>query len=270
MKAEKNDCFGLCSMGRIIQLILRTIRVFSLFLLYPGLTQEASGSENTPGDSSSFIFYFRDQSKILERFYGKNGAETEHRSAYQKKQTVPFIAISTNLLYLAGITPEPDWTGAIPNAEIAWYFGKRWSLNAGVSYAHFEKSNEDHEIRGLSSLALEPRIWLSGSNLYKGLYAGLYALTGDFDVKPNDLSPHGQTGTFQEGGLSLGYYLPFSQRWGVEAGVRAGYRTVDCDRYLCQGSHYYYQSTHTQDGIKLTGFSLLIVYRMGKSCKQIK
>lgn len=305
MKTEKNDCFGLCSMGRIIQLILRTIRVFSLFLLYPGLSQEASGSENTPGDSSSFIFHLRDQAKILERLSRENGAEvdrmdsvswvagrykqlpiatsdllsTNNKSAAESaikettnflQKSMSFLAIKTNLLYLAGITPEPDWTGAIPNAEIEWYFGKRWSLNAGVSYAYFRKNNTYHEIRGLSSLSLEPRIWLSDSKRYKGIYAGIYGLTGDFDVKRNELSSDGQTGTFREGGLSLGYYLPFSRHWGAEAGIRVGYRTVDCDRYHCQDSHDYYLSGYTQNDFKLTGFSLLIVYQLGKNRNQLK
>lgn len=185
----------------------------------------------------------------------------------EKKILFSFLSVKTNFFYWGGITPEFKWNGIIPNAELEWYYGNRWSLNVDVAYAYFEKNNVSKELWGLSSFSLEPRIWLSDSGLYHGFYGGVYGLTGDFDVKLNHLSTDGHTGAFKEVGISLGYYLPLTDHWGIEAGMRGGYRMIDCDRYIYQDPYFYYQSTSSQNGIKLTGMRLSIVYRFNKSSK---
>ncbi len=179
------------------------------------------------------------------------------------------ISVKSNLLYWVGITPETEYHEVLPNAELEWYFGKRWSLNADATYTYAKKSVVDKEIWGLSSIALEPRFWLRGNRRFTGFYAGVYGLTGDFDVKLNSISAHGYTGTFNEGGVSLGYFLPLTSRWGVEAGARFGYRMVDCDTYkYVEPNHYYKQSSFTQNDFKVTGIRLLVTYRLWNSAKK--
>lgn len=188
----------------------------------------------------------------------------------QNKEFHPIkFSVKSNLLYWVGITPETEYHEVLPNAEVEWYLGKRWSLNIDGTYTYAKKSVVDKEIWGLSSIALEPRFWLKGNRRFTGFYAGVYGLTGDFDVKLGSISPHGYTGTFNEGDVSLGYLLPLSSRLGVEAGVRFGYRMVDCDTYkYVDPNHYYKQSSFTQNDFKVTGIRLLVTYRLWNSSKK--
>jgi hypothetical protein len=98
----------------------------------------------------------------------------------------------------------------------------------------------------------------------------LYGLTGNFDLKENTISKKGHTGDLHEGGVSLGYYLPLSERWGLEAGIRVGYRKESGDFYYYDQPHFYYDSTYGQHGLKLTGIRLLLTYRLWKSTTEKK
>ncbi len=179
------------------------------------------------------------------------------------------FGIKTNLFYWAGITPELKHRDFIPNIELEWYFNRHWSLNVDGAYVYTHNYNNDQEQWGVSSIAMEPRFWLNGSNCFTGIYVGVYGLIGQFDVKLNTISEYGHTGDFHEGGISLGYYLPLSSRWGIEVGGRFGYRAVRGDIYrYVYPVHFYYDSSYTQNGLKLTGIRLLLTYRLGKFKKQ--
>lgn len=180
----------------------------------------------------------------------------------------PLIGVKTNLLYWAGLTPEVKQRDITPNLELEYYFSKRFSLNIDAAYTYMDKKNTEQELWGVSSFSVEPRFWLKGNRQYNGFYFGIYTQTGQFDVKLNAISAEGHTGAFHEGGFSLGYYLPISSRWGLEAGGRYGYRLLDGDVYTYElPGHFYYQSSFKNNGFKLTGLRLLLTYRLGKSIK---
>lgn len=177
-----------------------------------------------------------------------------------------FFGIKTNLFYWTGITPELKRRDFIPNAELEWCFGRHWSLNADGAYVYLHNHNADQEQWGVSSIAIEPRFWLNRNNCFTGVYIGGYGLIGQFDVKLNTISEYGHTGDFHEGGISMGYYLPLSSRWGIEVGGRFGYRAVSGDIYrYVYPRHFYYDSSYTQNGFKLTGIRLLLTYRLRRS-----
>lgn len=180
-----------------------------------------------------------------------------------------FFGIKTNLFYWAGITPELKRRDFIPNAELEWYFNRHWSMNVDGTYVYLHNHHADQEQWGVSSIAIEPRFWVNGDNCFTGIYVGIYGLIGQFDVRLNRISEKGHTGDFQEGGISLGYYLPLSLRWGIEAGGQFGYRTVSGDIYrYVYPKHFYYDSSYSQNGLKLTGIRLLLTCRLGRFKKQ--
>jgi hypothetical protein len=194
------------------------------------------------------------------------------KSVY-KKIGYPTLGIKTNLFYWAGIMPEVKQHFVTPNLELEYFFMDRWSFNVDGSFSYNTKNNDTQEVWIVSSLGVEPRCWLKPNGRYSGFYGGIYALYGAYDVKQNQISVDGYTGTFKEGGFSLGCYLPFSSRWGVEAGVRYGYRTTDIDIYtFCRTKtkdYFYYQSSTKKDGFQFTSFRLSVSYRFGKTITQI-
>lgn len=178
----------------------------------------------------------------------------------------PKLAIKTNLLYWAGVIPKVNYRYVTPNIELEYYFLKRFSVNVDGAYTYMAKDNAEQETWAASSIGVEPRIWLKSDNSFSGLYAGVYGLLGSFDVKLNKMSNIGYTGLFNEAGLSLGYYLPLSSRWGIEAGARYGFRKVNSDAYTSiplKKDHFLYQFSSTSNNFQFTGLRLIVSYRLG-------
>jgi Protein of unknown function (DUF3575) len=180
------------------------------------------------------------------------------------KSFTPFFSVKTNLLYWGGISPDLKRRDLTPNIEFEAFFAQRWSFNVDASYIHISKKNAEYEVWGVSSVGVEPRLWFNNNAHFNGFYCGVYGQKGDFDIKSPKKTPEGQTGIFNEAGVSLGLNFPFCSRWGLELGGRFGYRKVSYDTYRSEASANYYQSSFEQNGFRLTGIRLLLSYRFGK------
>lgn len=180
----------------------------------------------------------------------------------------PFIGVKTNFLYWGGITPDVQYKGVMPNLEVEWYIKKQISLNMELVYTYLEENNTNREMWGLSAVSIEPRYWLAKERQYSGWYAGCYGLIGDFDVKKNRMEADGDTGDFYEAGITMGYHLPISNRWGVELGTKIGYRTASGDTYYFDDPHYYRRTTFSENKLKVTGLRIMLVYRFHKNAKK--
>lgn len=184
-----------------------------------------------------------------------------------KRTFIPLIGLKTNLFYWGGITSEMRHRDITPNIELEYYFARKWSLNVDRAFTYLKKKNSYRRAWALSTIGIEPRFWLKSDGKFEHFYVGAYGLAGNFDVKLNSISADGHTGDFYEGGLSLGYYLPISSHWGLEAGGRYGYRSVSGDLYYFIDPHYCKQSSFKKNSLELTAIRLLVTYRFGKSVK---
>ena len=185
----------------------------------------------------------------------------------------PRFAVKTNLLYWVGYTPfsyegffnmEPAPTALrnmLPNIEIEYYFGGKISVAAEVAYMKHNYSEE--KWWKVSSYSLEPRFWLGGKDLYKGVFVGLFGQAGDFDINEEfDINNNGYTGTYYGGGLSLGYLLPIYRGFAVEVGVKGGYQIVNRDQYvLAPNGDYTFFGRDRIDGFRLLGANISLMYR---------
>jgi hypothetical protein len=182
----------------------------------------------------------------------------------------PIVGIQSNLLYWAGVTSDFDRHYMTPNVSLEYFLGKRWSINLEGIYTSTDKKNADNEIWANSDISLEPRYWLQGDQLFKGLFVGAYGLYGDFNVKLNSLSTaDGYTGNYYEGGLSLGYQLQIFEGFGMEFGVRGGYRHSSYDTYFIRDSHHYaIDKSLSKNELGLTGIHISLNYRIGKASKK--
>lgn len=204
----------------------------------------------------------------------------------------PIIAIKSNVLYWAGVTTEKEYQRATPNIELEYFFAKRWSVNADFAYADAQstmtinanpmtsyKSGKYVEKWFLKAFGLEPRYWFKPNHLFSQFFAGVYGSMGNYDLQPNNmpLGGHGKTGHYKETGISVGYYLPLTNRVGVEGGVRIGYRWLNGTDYIIARysetngfERYDYSFDYTKNNLKVTGVRLSVSYRFGniKSSKK--
>ncbi|MBP1613746.1 MAG: Immunoreactive 53 kDa antigen [Bacteroidetes bacterium] len=178
---------------------------------------------------------------------------------------LPLLAVKTNLLYLGGYSAELKKEYLTPNVEVEYFPAPHWSISGEYVYGVVETQGDDAHVWAPSSLSLEPRYWFfDRSGKHHWLYLGIYGLYGEFDELYSDAQDDGHTGSYYEGGLSAGCYIPFGSRLGVELGARLGYRSTDGAIYYYSNSHYYYKSSYTQSGLKATGFRVSVSYRFGK------
>jgi hypothetical protein len=242
-------------------------------------------SDNQGGTGMSLSYTLKPEAR--ERINASNQL-TEWRRAYETRSAAfskaknteiqqpvkipvyPVFAIHTNLLSWVGVNSSLDHFFSTPNVALEYYISKRWSVFAeGILLKH-DLNNADHEVWSHSSISLEPRIWLNGNGFHKGFYVGTYALDGDFNVKLNSLSKtNGYTGSYYEGGLSIGYQVPIVAGFGLEIGVRGGYRLSDYDTYFVRNNHHYaIDRSLSKSEFDLTGIRLSLNYRIGKASKK--
>jgi hypothetical protein len=85
-------------------------------------------------------------------------------------------------------------------------------------------------------LSPELRWWYCRS--YEGSFWGLHALAGQFNVHAIPLigmpEEYEYAGLLWGGGVSYGYHLPLSVRWGFEFTLGAGYVRMNYDKYECK------------------------------------
>ena len=177
----------------------------------------------------------------------------------------PVLSLKTNLLTWTGLTSEGKIASLRPNLALELFFARCWSLSASGEYSHWQ-GGTNHKFWGISGYSLEPRFWLLGDGTYRWLYLGAYGLLGDFDYQPShdgdsDRNGSSVTGTYWSAGLYLGLYFRLSRHWGLEAGLRGGYRDASGKAYDNEPPHAYYHHDFPSSHWGITGFNFSLTYR---------
>lgn len=192
--------------------------------------------------------------------------------------TRPFnLSIKTNLLPWCTLAPsvmlgngpvEFNKGSFMPNLELEYCFGERWSVDASFLYSYYTYGSDPDNLWGVSSLTLEPHFWLKGDDRFRWLWVGAFGQYGDFDVRGEKISSdglYGRTGKFASGGLAIGCMVPLGAGFCMETALQAGYRSVfggEKYRYDKVDDKNYQESLFNATGMMI-GFRLSIVYRIG-------
>lgn len=132
--------------------------------------------------------------------------------------------IKTNLLY--------DATATF-NLGLEIGLGTKTSLDISGNYNPWDFSNNKRWKHWM--VQPELRFWFC--ERFNGHFLGIHAHGGEFNLNKLDLSDnmknHNYQGEFYGGGLSYGYQLILSNRWGLEASIGAGYAHIEYDKYPC-------------------------------------
>lgn len=155
------------------------------------------------------------------------------------------------------MTPDFYYTAFTPNLSAEFFFARRWSAVASAAYADWDyDSGKCHW--GVSAYSLEPRFWVNGDGCYRWCYVSIYGQLGDFDNRSTDSGriaggTANCTGTYWEGGLSVGCYILLDAHWGIEAGLRGGYRASDTNAYDVEMPYYYFNRNFRENHFGVTG-----------------
>lgn len=185
--------------------------------------------------------------------------------AKDKRDFRPLLAVKTNLLYWATVMPDFKSYTFVPNLEIEYFFKERWSLAATGNYMKRGYGNGD--FYGISSWSVEPRWWFKGDGRFRWFYLGAYGQVGDYDAQNSRVANDGNTGTLWGAGLSLGAAIPFSDRFGLEVGIRGGYRRSNVRVYSHEAPDYFLDYETKDNHWGVTGIKASLYFRFGKGSK---
>ena len=133
----------------------------------------------------------------------------------------PWIAVKTNLLYDAAMTP---------NIEVERWMGKNngWSIMGEANFPWWQWHNK-MRVYEVAEGSVELRRWLGRRHLHAGSkklrpltghFLGLYAAGGYYDL---EWDGKGEQGDFYSAGLAYGYSCRLSRHWNMEFSLAAGY-----------------------------------------------
>jgi hypothetical protein len=178
----------------------------------------------------------------------------------------PKWGIKINLMHLAGFARGIDYSTLLPNLSIEHFFTRGFSVEAGMEYSNWSY-NSGKEFQGLSGYRIEPRLWLRHAKSLCCAYMGVFGQMGDFNLRRLRLDAvkgvDMLTGNYYEGGLSAGCYLPLSRHWGVDMGVRGGYRQTKGQAYEKKENGNVHLYERTSRSLRLTSIVLSLCYRWG-------
>ena len=188
-----------------------------------------------------------------------------------------YLAIKTNLLPWCTVVPSVRLgtgetkieTGSfMPNLALEYFFADRWSIAVSGMYSDFSYKNKVRDHWSVSSFSIEPRVWPLRPGEFVWLNTGLFGEYGDFDIRGSAIDPdkdilYGRTGRFRTAGASVGCLILFGKGFCMEAGVRAGYRSVSEGkkyRYDKMDDKNYLETRFSSTGFMI-GLNVCLVYR---------
>lgn len=190
-----------------------------------------------------------------------------------REDILPVVAIKTNIIPWAGITPEFERKTFMPNLAVEYFFAQQWSIEGAATYAYWNYDN-DKQFWGVSGYSIEPRYWpLSSDGLYKWLYVGAFGILGDFDIQSSDISDPNYipaysvasyTGTYWQAGLSVGCYIPLTRNLGVEIGIRGGYENASAKVYEPDTDGNFWREDDPKTRFGVMGANVSVSWRFGK------
>ncbi len=171
----------------------------------------------------------------------------------------PFMGFKTNLLYYPIL---------MPNIEVEYYIGRRWSVNAEYQIAWWQFPRHDRFYQ-IQTGGPEFRYWLRPDGRFTGHYFGVYGSMGLYDLKNGEKGY--MSNSLWSAGISWGYLLPLNGRLSLEFGLGVGYMQTSYEEYVRNyelGKHYDYLYTSKTSYFGPTKAKIGLVLRTGQKGKR--
>jgi hypothetical protein len=182
-----------------------------------------------------------------------------------KRSFRPLLVVKTNLVAAAGVSTEIKYRTPMPNLELEWLINERFSVAVAGLFEKFSIT-PGYDAWHTTAYTLEGRYRVWPRATYGGLYLGLYGRMGDYNIRRSAANaPTGNTGRYSATGLSVGYTLPLSNHWILEAGAACGYRHNRIKSYTHEApQENYIDDQRGKDKFELGDLFVRIGYRIGK------
>ncbi len=193
--------------------------------------QDASGEAKAPEAIQEQVtevisIYESDDASIAHVSSGSSD-ESVNPLTESSEKTHSILALKTNLLYYGLL---------LPNAELEWLINKHWSVAVEGNVAWWGSYKKERSYR-LALLDAEGRYWIKPRAPWHGMYVGLIAGGGWYDIEKG--TP-GHYGWGLMSGVTFGYMWPVTRTLSLEAGIGAGYaHIVDKEYEPIEGHHVY-------------------------------
>ena len=142
------------------------------------------------------------------------------------------FALKTNFVYDALL---------VPTLEFEWRFNDRWSASVEGSLAWWSHTKQ-HKYYQLLNIDPEVRYWFKTSAPWHGMYCGVFAGGGKYDLENGDTGYKGEHGM---AGVSYGYMWPIGRNLSLEAAIGVGFLYSRYEEYIPFDGHYVYQYSRT-------------------------
>ena len=146
--------------------------------------------------------------------------------------SLPHFALKTNLLHGMGTLT--------PNLGIEFGLGNRTSLEIHGGFNPWRIKSHIGDNRKLAHVFVRPefRYWMC--ERFNGHFFGLHSFFVHYNIGTIDIpllfeKEYRYEGIAAGGGLTYGYFLPFSKRWGAEFNIGIGAMWMKYDRFSCGG-----------------------------------
>lgn len=165
------------------------------------------------------------------------------------------LALKTNFLYYAAL---------LPNLEVEWLINKHWSVAVDGNIAWWGKYSRQRSYR-LAIISSEVRRWIKPRAPWHGMYVGLLAGGGLYDILKD--SP-GYYGEGVMAGATFGYMWPIGKHLSLESGIGAGYMHTSIKEYEPHDGHHIYQRTKSLNYFGPLKLKFSLVWHFNSTKKQ--
>lgn len=159
------------------------------------------------------------------------------------------FALKTNLLFDAIL---------LANIEGEWMFARRWSAALEWQCAWYAKESAPRKVYRIGTITPEVRYWPIERKQWQGMYVGVFAGGGIYDLGNSKKGYIGEGGFI---GLSTGYMWPIGKRLSLEAGIGVGYLHIRNKDYVPRDGHFLYKLTRNINYFGPLRLKLSLVWR---------
>lgn len=155
-----------------------------------------------------------------------------------------------------------------PNLSLELGLNKKQTLDIQVGFNLFTYNKADNSKFRHLTVQPEWRYWTC--ERFNGWFFGVHAHAGRFNAGNvtlpfnlfHTVKDARYEGWFAGAGVGVGYQLPLSRRWSLEAEIGAGYAYVDYDKFACgQCGTRQQESSTNYFGVTRAGLSIVYVIK---------
>lgn len=239
----------------IIITIAITVAAFLAARAGEAIHEHGSGEARDTTETGAWKRIARHEREVITRGKATREATGTLLGWWQARRTATASLPAGSGRYLAVKTNAAAWAITALNAAIEIQVARRVTVDVPLAWCPWHISSK-HAARFLL-LQPEARLWLDRPG--GGLFAGIHAHAGWFNVKWKRDRYQDTSRPLLGAGVSLGYAVPLGGRWAAEFSVGGGYANMKYDTYynIPNGAHL---DSRSRDYWGITRLGINLVY----------